>query len=73
MINLLIKNASNWDKKEKDFPYLRNFDIYAGHSWANGHAAWFLGNNQESSSESINYAASTFYGERLLDKKKSET
>ena len=60
MINLLIKNASNWDKTEKDFPYLRNFDIYAGHSWANGHAAWFLGNNQESSSESMNYAASTF-------------
>jgi endoglucanase Acf2 len=60
MINLLIKNASNWDKKDKDFPYLRNFDIYAGHSWADGRAAWRLGNNQESSSESMNYAVGTF-------------
>ena len=60
MINLLIKNASNWDKKDKDFPYLRNFDIYAGHGWADGRAAWRLGNNQESSSESMNYAVGTF-------------
>lgn len=60
MINLLIKNASNWDKKDKNFPYLRNFDIYAGHSWADGRAAWRLGNNQESSSESMNYAVGTF-------------
>ena len=60
MINLLIKNASNWDKKDKDFPYLRNFDIYAGHSWASGRAARRFGNNQESSSESMNYAVGTF-------------
>ena len=60
MINLLIKNASNWDRKDHKFPYLRNFDIYAGHSWASGDGSWFVGNNQESSSESINYAASIF-------------
>ena len=60
MINLLIKNASSWNRKEKNFPYLRNFDIYAGHSWASGDGSWFVGNNQESSSESIHYAASTF-------------
>lgn len=60
MINLLIKNASNWDRKDHKFPYLRNFDIYAGHSWASGDGSWFVGNNQESSSESMNYAASVF-------------
>ena len=29
-------------------PYLRDFDIYAGHDWASGHGAFVDGNNQES-------------------------
>ncbi len=36
------------------FPYLRCFDKYAGHSWASGDANFADGNNQESSSESMN-------------------
>lgn len=38
----------------KRFPQLRGFDLYAGHSWASGHARFGDGNNQESSSESMN-------------------
>ena len=38
------------------FPFLRDFDIYAGHDWASGHAAFGAGNNQESSSEGMNFA-----------------
>jgi endoglucanase Acf2 len=38
------------------FPRLRAFDAYAGHSWASGDAAFDAGNNQESSSEAINFA-----------------
>lgn len=60
MINLLVSNASNWNRENTMFPYLRNFDVYAGHSWAAGHADFGDGNNQESSSESMNYASATF-------------
>ncbi|GAB5521958.1 MAG: hypothetical protein RhofKO_42090 [Rhodothermales bacterium] len=57
MVNLLISDASNWDRSDMRFPFLRNFDAYAGHAWASGHAAFGDGNNQESSSESMHYAA----------------
>ena len=59
MVNLLIKDAANWDKSDTKFPFLRHFNPYAGHSFAAGllnnepH-----GNNQESSSEAMNFNAS---------------
>ncbi len=57
MTDLLIKDASNWDiGTEPRFPRLRNFDPYAGHAWASGSQPFAAGNNQESSSESINYS-----------------
>ena len=58
MVNLLIKDAANWEKTDTRFPFLRNFNPYAGHSFANGlvrnepH-----GNNLESSSEAMNFNA----------------
>lgn len=58
MVNLLIKDANNWDRNDEMFPFLRSHDAYAGHSWAAGHAAFGDGNNQESSSESMNFASS---------------
>ena len=57
MVRLLIKDAANADRRDGRFPYLRCFDPYAGHSWANGPAAFAAGNNQESSSEALNFAA----------------
>ena len=54
-INELIFDAANLDRDER-FPKLRNFDPYAGHSWAAGHAGFAAGNNNESSSEAINFA-----------------
>ena len=54
IINLIIKDIANTDRQNKHFPFLRNFDPYAGHSWASGHARFADGNNQESSSESMN-------------------
>ncbi len=56
MIDLLIRDANNYDRTETRFPYLRDFDIYAGHDWASGHTAFAAGNNQESSSEGMNFA-----------------
>ncbi len=57
MVNLLIKDANNWDRSDDQFPFLRSHDAYAGHSWASGHGDFGDGNNQESSSESMNFAA----------------
>ncbi|CAA9557341.1 MAG: GH81 / GH18 [uncultured Truepera sp.] len=54
-INDLIYDAAN-PGSDTRFPKLRNFDPYAGHSWASGHAAFAAGNNNESSSEAINFA-----------------
>lgn len=54
MIDLLIRDLASSDREDPLFPYTRCFDFYAGHSWASGHADFGDGNNQESSSESLN-------------------
>ena len=56
MVDLLIRDANNYDRSDSRFPYLRDFDIFAGHDWASGHGAFAAGNNQESSSEGMNFA-----------------
>jgi endoglucanase Acf2 len=60
MVNLLIRDANSWNREDELFPFLRSFDAYAGHSWAAGHGDFAEGNNQESSSESMNFAAAAF-------------
>jgi len=70
MIDLLIRNCANYDRTDKRFPWMRFFDPYAGHSWASGSAGFASGNNQESSSESMNFATSLIlYGEAIDDSK----
>ncbi len=59
MINKLVRDANNWQRDDEMFPFLRSFDVYAGHSWASGHGAFGDGNNQESSSEAMNFASAT--------------
>ena len=54
MVKLLIRDVASADRRDAMFPYLRCFDKYAGHSWASGDANFADGNNQESSSESMN-------------------
>lgn len=54
MVNMLIRDGNSWDRNDALFPYSRNFDPYAGHNWAGGSGAG--GNNQESSSESMNFS-----------------
>ncbi len=53
-INLLIEDIAYIDRKSSMFPFLRNFNIYEGHSYADGFANFGDGNDQESSSEAIN-------------------
>jgi endoglucanase Acf2 len=54
MVKLLARDIASADRADPMFPFLRNFDPYAGHSWASGHAKFGDGNNQESSSEAMN-------------------
>ncbi len=59
MIKLLIRDANSPDRDDEMFPFLRSFSPYAGHGWASGHAGFGSGNNQESSSEGMHFAAAT--------------
>jgi endo-1,3(4)-beta-glucanase len=61
MINLLVRDAASPDRNDSDFPFLRNFSPYAGHSWANGFATFPFGNDQESTSESMQFASSLIH------------
>lgn len=54
MVDLLIADIATAERSRTDFPFLRNFDMYEGHSWASGIGLGEFGNNQESSSEAIN-------------------
>lgn len=54
MVSWLIRDIATAERGRADFPFLRNFDVYEGHSWASGVSHGPLGNNQESSSEAIN-------------------
>ncbi len=61
MINILIRDAASYDRNDTQFPFLRNFSPYAGHSWANGFATFPQGNDQESTSESMQFASSLIH------------
>lgn len=78
------RDGSSYNKKSPaKYPFLRNFDIYEGHSWASGvanyeydangnmidpHGGLSGGNNQESSSESVNaWSSLILWGEAVGD------
>ncbi|MBK1879158.1 glycosyl hydrolase [Pelagicoccus mobilis] len=61
MINMLIRDAANPSRTDSMFPFLRNYSPYAGHSWANGFATEPFGNDQESTSESMQFNSSLIH------------
>jgi endoglucanase Acf2 len=64
MIDALMRDCASTERDDHLFPWMRSLDPYAGHSWAAGHAGFASGNNQESSSESMNFATSLIlYGQ----------
>lgn len=67
MAKLVAKECANWDRAETNFPFLRVFDIWEGHSSAGGFSS-AGGNNQESSSEAMNAWVGLFLlGSALAD------
>jgi endoglucanase Acf2 len=69
MLGKLVADVATPSRGRADFPFLRNFDPYEGHSWASGIADRDAGNNQESSSEAVNaWAALILLGEATGDR-----
>ena len=54
MVDLLLNDYMYPEKDNETFEYLRNFDTWAGHSWAHGFGTFAEGNNLESTSEGLN-------------------
>lgn len=67
MVELLIRDIANMSRDDEMFPFMRNFDPYEGHSWAGGSAAFWDGNNNESSSEGMNAWAGIAQWAELTD------
>ena len=61
MVNLLVRDAASSNRADDKFPFLRNFSPYAGHAWANGFATFPNGNDQESTSESMQFNTSLIH------------
>jgi endoglucanase Acf2 len=57
MATLVGKEYANYDRTDKDFPFMRTYDLWAGHGWADGMG----GNNQESTSEDVQSSAGLVY------------
>lgn len=58
--NEVRSDVGNYDRTSTRYPFLRNFSPFYGHNWADGVANGGNGNNQESTSEAINFAAGVF-------------
>ena len=56
MVNMLIRDVNSWDDNDPLFGRFAYFEPYEGHGWADG-TGFEAGNNQESSSESMNFNA----------------
>jgi endoglucanase Acf2 len=73
MAKLVAKEYANTDRTDKRFPFLRTFDIWRGHSWADGNG-FPNGNNQESTSEAVqSWVGLILLGEALGDKELTAT
>lgn len=60
IVNVLVADIAA-PTTTANFPKLRVYDAYAGHSWASGSGDFADGNNQESSSEAINAWAAVYH------------
>jgi endoglucanase Acf2 len=49
LVELMVSDIATTRRGGADFPFVRNYDPYEGHSWASGVGLGDAGNNQESS------------------------
>ena len=61
MVNQLVRDAASPNRNDPDYPFLRSFSPFAGHCWANGFATFPQGNDQESTSESMQFNSSLIH------------
>jgi endoglucanase Acf2 len=67
MARLVAKEFANYDRQDARFPFFRTFDLWRGHSFADGNG-FPDGNNQESTGEAVNsWAGMILLGEALGD------
>jgi endoglucanase Acf2 len=67
MARLVAKSYANYDRADDRFPFFRTFDIWRGHSFADG-KGFPDGNNQESTGEAMNsWVGLILLGEALGD------
>jgi endoglucanase Acf2 len=65
ILTMIAKQYANWDKADGNFPFMRTFDPWMGHSYAGGVSSP-SGNNQESTSEAMqSWHALFFLGAQL--------
>ncbi|MCR4562583.1 MAG: DUF5011 domain-containing protein [Bacilli bacterium] len=73
VVKMLLKDYMNYDG-DSAFPTLRGYDVYNGHSWADGKGDFGDGNDQESCGEALNsWAAGYLLGVALGDEDLIET
>jgi endoglucanase Acf2 len=65
ILTMIAKQYANWDRADNNFPFMRTFDPWMGHSYAGGVSSP-TGNNQESTSEAMqSWHALFFLGAQL--------
>lgn len=68
MLRKIVQQYANWDRSSAEFPFLRTFEPWTGHSYAGGTSSP-TGNNQESTSE----AMQSWIGQFLLGSAMGDT
>lgn len=67
MLQLVARSYANYDRSDTRFPFFRTFDLWRGHSFADG-KGFPDGNNQESTGEAVNsWVGLILLGEALGD------
>lgn len=71
IMEMFINCVANTDRSSTMFPFLRNFDVYEGHSWTIGFGL-AEGSDLESASESLNFASALLYYGQVTGKTELE-
>lgn len=71
IVEMYIRDVANTDRNDTMFPFMRNFDVYSGHSYSTGFAL-SDGCDLESASESLNFASALILYGQVTGKKEFE-